>query len=187
MWLVALVLASTGLCYSKSPSTLMTNSGNMYDKKWYYWCLPPPPQVPANPHSLRMASCTTSHGCRLSPAPRHELRAESQPEHHLLSALARRCISPERFSPEEEECLSTWSGQFFVIYSSRGDTGEKASRRRRSKPWRSPSSPQIHQKYIYMWNNSYRTPTEQKTSDFPKDKRLHTYLGRAKEKRETKE
>ena len=38
---------------------------------------------------------------------------------------------------------------------------------------RSPSSPQIHQKYIYMWNNSYRTPTErwQKTSDFPKEKR----------------
>ena len=26
--------------------------------------------------------------------------------------------------------------------------------------WRSPSSPQIHQKYIYMWNNYYRTPTE---------------------------
>ena len=36
--------------------------------------------------------------------------------------------------------------------------------------WRSPSSRQIHRKYIYMWNNSYRTPTErwQKTSDFPK-------------------
>ena len=40
----------------------------------------------------------------------------------------------------------------------------------RSKTWRSPSSPQIHQKYIYMQNNSYRTPTEfwKKTSDFPK-------------------
>ena len=51
--------------------------------------------------------------------------------------------------------------------------------------WRSPSSPQIHQKYIYMWSNSYRTPTEhwQKTSDFPKGKKLPTYLGRAKEKR----
>ena len=50
---------------------------------------------------------------------------------------------------------------------------------------RSPSSPQIHQKYIYMWNNSYRTPTEhwQKTSDFPKGKKLSTYLGKAKEKR----
>ena len=45
------------------------------------------------------------------------------------------------------------------------------SRWRRSKTWRSPSSPQIHQNYIYMWNNSYRTPTEcwQKTSRFPKD------------------
>ena len=50
--------------------------------------------------------------------------------------------------------------------------------------WRSPYSQQIHQKYIYMWNNSYRTPTEhwQKTSDFPKDKKLPTYLGRAKGK-----
>ena len=46
-------------------------------------------------------------------------------------------------------------------------------------------------KYIYMWNNSYRTPTEcwQKTSDFPKGKKLSMYLGRAKEneKTETKE
>ena len=40
-----------------------------------------------------------------------------------------------------------------------------------------------------MWNNSYRTHTErwQKTSDFPKGKKLPTYLGRAKEKTETKE
>ena len=42
-----------------------------------------------------------------------------------------------------------------------------------------------------MWNNSYRTPTEhwQKTSDFPKDKKFPTYLGRAKKKgnTETKE
>ena len=51
--------------------------------------------------------------------------------------------------------------------------------------WISPSSPQIHQKYIYMWNNTYRTPTEcwQKNSDFPKDRKLPTYLVRAKEKR----
>ena len=36
-----------------------------------------------------------------------------------------------------------------------------------------------------MWNNSYRTPTErcQKTSDFPKGKKLPMYPGRAKEKR----
>ena len=68
---------------------------------------------------------------------------------------------------------------------------EGPSRRWRSKTWRSPSSPQIHQKYIYTWNSSYRTPTEcwQKTSDFPKGKKIPTYLGRAKEKRksETKE
>nr|XP_058911409.1 pyruvate dehydrogenase (acetyl-transferring) kinase isozyme 1, mitochondrial isoform X3 [Kogia breviceps] len=60
----------------------------------------------------------------------------------------------------------------------------RPSRWQRSNMWNSPSSPQMHQKYIYMWNNSYRTPTEcwQKTSDFPKGKKLPTYLGRAKEK-----
>ena len=64
-------------------------------------------------------------------------------------------------------------------------SGGRPSRWCRSKTWRSPSSPQIHQKYIYMWNNSYRTTTErwQKTSDFPKGKKLPTYLGRAKEKK----
>ena len=48
---------------------------------------------------------------------------------------------------------------------------------------------QIHQKYIYMWNNSYRTHTEcwQKTSEFPKGKKIPMDLGRAKEKTETKE
>ena len=56
---------------------------------------------------------------------------------------------------------------------------------RKSKTWRSPSSPQIYQKYIYTWNCSYRTPTErwQKTSDLPKGKKLPMYLCRAKEKR----
>ena len=55
--------------------------------------------------------------------------------------------------------------------------------------WRSPSSPQIHQKYNYMWKNSYRTPTEhwQKTSDRPKSKKLPTYLGRAKETRKNRD
>ena len=53
--------------------------------------------------------------------------------------------------------------------------------------WRSPSSPQIHQKYNYMWNNSYRTPTErwQKTSDLPKGKKLPTYLVGQKKKEKT--
>ena len=51
--------------------------------------------------------------------------------------------------------------------------------------WRSPSSPQIRQKYIYIWNNSYRTHTEcwQKTSDSPQGKKILTYV----EKTETKE
>ena len=40
-----------------------------------------------------------------------------------------------------------------------------------------------------MWNDSYRTPTEcwQKTSDFPKGKKLPTYLGRTKEKRKKRD
>ena len=40
-----------------------------------------------------------------------------------------------------------------------------------------------------MWNNSYRTPTEhwKKTSDFPKGKKLPTYLGRTKEKRKNRD
>ena len=65
----------------------------------------------------------------------------------------------------------------------------RASRWRKSKTRRSASSPQIHQKYIYMWNNSYRTPPErwQKTSDFPKGKKLPTYLGRAKAKRKNRD
>ena len=64
-----------------------------------------------------------------------------------------------------------------------------ASRRQKSKTWRSPSSPQIHQKYIYMWNCSYRTPTErwQKTLDLPKGKTLPTYLDRTKEKRNNRD
>ena len=65
----------------------------------------------------------------------------------------------------------------------------RPSRWRKSKTWRSPSSPQIYQKYIYTWNCSYRTPTErwQKTSDLPKDKKLPTYLGRAKENRKNRD
>ena len=40
-----------------------------------------------------------------------------------------------------------------------------------------------------MWKNSYRTPTGhwQKSSDFPKGKKLPTYLGRAKEKRKNRD
>ena len=60
----------------------------------------------------------------------------------------------------------------------------RPSRWQKSKTQRSPSSPQIHQKYIYMRNNSYRTPTEhwQKISHFRKGKKLPIYVGRAKEK-----
>ena len=76
--------------------------------------------------------------------------------------------------------LARWGWDFYLK-----DWKDRPSRWQRSKTWRSPSSPQTHQKYIYMWNNSYRAPTErwQKTSDFPKGKKLLTYLGRTKEKR----
>ena len=67
----------------------------------------------------------------------------------------------------------------------------RPSRWWKSKTWRSPSSPQIHQNYIYMWNNSYRTPTErwQKNSDLPKARNSPcTWVGqKKKEKTETKE
>ena len=73
--------------------------------------------------------------------------------------------------------------EFLVNKKRRG-----ALRWQKSKTWKSPSSPQIYQKYIFMWNNSYRTPTErwQKTSDLPKGKKLPTYLGRVKEKRKNR-
>ena len=57
----------------------------------------------------------------------------------------------------------------------------------RSETWRSPSSSQIHQNYIYLWNNSYTTPTErwQKTSDFPKSKNYpRTWVGQKKKQRQ---
>ena len=40
-----------------------------------------------------------------------------------------------------------------------------------------------------MWNNSYRTPAErwQKTLEFSKGNKIHTYLGRAKEKRNNRD
>ena len=94
------------------------------------------------------------------------------------------------FSPwhESKSTLYLESQDYAVKLSAspaRNSTGQGASRWRKSKTRRSPSSPQIHQKYIYMWNCSYRTPTErwQKTSDLPKGKKLPTYLGRTKEKK----
>ena len=44
--------------------------------------------------------------------------------------------------------------------------------------------PQIPQKYIFMWNNSYRRPTEhgQKTSEFHKGKLISIWCIRTKEK-----
>ena len=79
---------------------------------------------------------------------------------------------------------------FICLQSLKSNLPERPSRWRSSKTWRSPSSSQIHQKYIYVWNNSYRTPTEcwQKTSDFPKDAlRRPTHRGRAKSKAEPQE
>lgn len=50
------------------------------------------------------------------PTQRHHLRADSQPEPHLLSALARGCIGPEEegyFNPQEEEFLFQLVGPIF--------------------------------------------------------------------------
>ena len=71
------------------------------------------------------------------------------------------------------------------------EKGGGASRWRRSKTQRSPSSPKIHQKYIYMWNNSYRTPTEcwQKPQASKKARNSpHNWVGqKKKEEKETKD
>ena len=58
----------------------------------------------------------------------------------------------------------------------------------RSKMGRSPFSPQMHPKYICMWN-SYRTPTEcwQKTQDFQKGKTISLEWGRSKDKEKDKD
>ena len=86
--------------------------------------------------------------------------------------------------------ISHWHCRKFSFYMASFTTRQtyalvRPSRWWRRKMWRSPSSSQTHQKYIYMWNNSYRTPTErwQKTSDFPKGKKLPRYRGRVKENR----
>ena len=50
------------------------------------------------------------------------------------------------------------NSQYHVIKMSRSGG---ASRWQKSKTWGSSSSPQMHQKYIYMWNNSYRTLAEE--------------------------
>ena len=54
----------------------------------------------------------------------------------------------------------------------------------RSKTESSPSSPQIHQKFIRTWNNSYRTTSEQqqKTPNFQQGKVISSEYSRAKDK-----
>ena len=48
----------------------------------------------------------------------------------------------------------------WVAHASKTPNSSSRRRRWKSKTRRSPSSPQIHKKYIYTWNCSYRTPTE---------------------------
>ena len=79
--------------------------------------------------------------------------------------------------------------QMNISIDAEKDFEEERRRWWNSKTRRSPFSPQIHQKYSYTWNCSYRTPTErwQKNSDLPKGKKLPTYLGRTKEKRKNRD
>ena len=53
-----------------------------------------------------------------------------------------------------------------------------------SKMGRLLSSPQIHQKFIWIWDSSYRTTSEQqqKTLNFQKGKTISLEWGRAKDK-----
>ena len=97
----------------------------------------------------------------------------------------KRCPPPKKDTVKRVKRQLTECEKIFVNHISE----ERASRWRKSKMRRSTSSPQIHQKYNYMWNNSYRTPTArwQKTSDLPKGKKLPTYLSRAKEKRKNRD
>ena len=99
-------------------------------------------------------------------------------------------LSLPPFPPLGKQTISLFSTSvtLFLFCKCKKPQG-RPSRWRKSKTWRSPSSPQIHQKYIYMWNNSYRTPTEhwQKTSDLPKGKKLPMYLGRVKEERKNRQ
>ena len=80
-------------------------------------------------------------------------------------------------------------GVFVVRKFSKNKQCERRRRWWKSKTRRSTSSPKIHKKYVYTWNCSYRTPTEcwQKRSDLPKGKKLPTYLGRTKEKRNNRD
>ena len=76
---------------------------------------------------------------------------------HFIFTWSRLCpLNAEHNSEEEVSCCCCccFLGvqtllSFWFKNNSWGPT-----RWQRSKMWRSPSSPQIHQKYIYMWNNS---------------------------------
>ena len=83
-------------------------------------------------------------------------------------------------------CLESFYHKWVMKFVKR-----RHSRWWKSKTWRSPSSPQIHQKYIYMWNtptehllNASRRPqTSQKARNSPR-----TWVGlKKKGKTETKE
>ena len=109
----------------------------------------------------------------------------------LLSSLDKLILS----SFSSRNCFYFKKNSFFPYFClfphKNPASRRRPSRWQRSKMWKSPSSPQIYQKYIYMWKKSYRTPTEcwQKTPDFPKCKKIPTsWVGqKKKEKTETKE
>ena len=118
-------------------------------------------------HKLR--SRTSAIDIIISRFKERECRPYLLMEERLKSYCRRECgmgdtvvaILGKYYHPGYQDNLTNSLG-LRSIRLNRGGT----SRWQKSKTWRSLSSPQIHQKYIYIWNNSYRTPTEhwQKTS-----------------------
>ena len=88
---------------------------------------------------------------------------------------------------QEDSELTSPHGPMIISTIYRTTTYKGLSLWWRSKMWRSPFSPQMHPKYICMWN-SYRTPTEcwQKTQDFQKGKKSPQNEAGQKIKKKTK-
>ena len=104
--------------------------------------------------TFRAVTATTGPGSKVASVSVSKTRAleDSLKRGATLESTERYCCCP--CGPEGR----AWNQKVILQHSYQMDW--RTSRRQRTKTWRSPSSPQIHQEYIYMWNNSYRTPVE---------------------------